>query len=166
MVYTMVFNVDGGCRGNGYRYAIGAAAACLMMPGSYKYRFKTSRLSTTNYDATNQRAEILAITMALKWALEKYDTLDSNPELDLTINSDSQYAVDCMNEWIYKWVRNGWTTTRGQPVKNRDLIEVASDLDDRVKELGIVEYVYIPREDNQCADKHCNEALDEMEDEN
>ncbi|KAI1204223.1 ribonuclease H-like domain-containing protein [Annulohypoxylon truncatum] len=163
MVYIMKFYVDGGCRRNGYDGAIGAAAACWMSSNPNVCQHWTKPLSTYEYNATNQRAEILAIILALELALEKYDNLDSDPKLDVTIHSDSRYAVGCMNEWIYTWANNGWRNARGGPVVNRDMIEEASDLDDRIKELGIVKYVYIPREQNNHADRACNKALDELE---
>lgn len=101
--------------------------------------------------------------MALEWALEKYETLCRRPELRVTIYSDSQYAVRCMNEWIYKWCRNGWLNSRGFEVVNRDLIEWASNLDDLVADLGSVDYVWIRREDNQAADELCRERLDKQD---
>ena len=52
----------------------------------------------------------------------------------------------------------------GNQVANRDLIEKASELDDQVKELGTVDYVWIPRDENQDADEAANGRLDEMED--
>ncbi len=76
------------------------------------------------------------------------------------MHSDSKYAIGCMNDWIYKWCRNGWTTSAGYEVANRDIIQEASDLDDRLKEEGDVRYVWIPREQNQDADRYANEALD------
>lgn len=112
---------------------------------------------------TNQRAEITAIIMALKWALAKYEELDSNPDLDVTIYSDSKYAVECMSNWIYKWVRNDWTSSAGHEVVNRDLIENASNLDDRVAELGSVKYSWVPRSQNTTADECCNELLNQLE---
>jgi len=48
----------------------------------------------------------------------------------------------------------------GYEVANRDLIQLASDLDDRVKELGSVRYIWVPRSENMEADQACNEALD------
>jgi ribonuclease HI len=65
-----------------------------------------------------------------------------------------------MNEWIYKWTRNGWRNASGNEVANRELIEEASDLDDQVKELGSVEYIWIPRAENEEADEACNRAMD------
>ncbi|KAH8673377.1 ribonuclease H-like domain-containing protein [Xylariales sp. PMI_506] len=165
MVYTMVFNVDGACRRNGQANAIGAAAACLHLRGGHKLLYRTRKLRTGYYDPapTNQRAEIAAIILALKWVLEKYEELDGYPRLDVTIRTDSRYAEGCMTEWIYKWVTNGWTNARGEAVANRDLIQKASDLDDRVAELGKIKYVWVPRSENTDADQFCNEALDEQE---
>lgn len=101
--------------------------------------------------------------MALEWALVKYDTLRGTPELQVTIYSDSQFAVSCMNDWIYKWCRNGWLNTRGREVVNRDLIERASHLDDLVADLGSIDYVWIRREDNETADELCRQRLDEQD---
>jgi len=38
----------------------------------------------------------------------------------------------------------------------------ASELDDRLKEEGSVEYRWIPREKNELADGYCNDTLDRM----
>lgn len=65
-----------------------------------------------------------------------------------------------MNEWIYKWSRNGWRNARGDEVANRDLIQEASDLDDQLKEEGTVTYTWIPRAENQDADEAANDAMD------
>ncbi|KAI0517763.1 ribonuclease H-like domain-containing protein [Xylaria bambusicola] len=163
MVYVMEFYVDGGCRGNGQPWAIGAAACVLKTRSGLSFH-RTVELSQYPNLPTNQRAEIAAIIVALKWALEKYQELDSSPRLDIRIHSDSRYAIGCMNEWIFKWVRNGWMNAAGNEVANRDLIEKASDLDDDVKELGSVEYIWVPRSQNEEADEACNDKLDELED--
>ncbi|KAF2103659.1 ribonuclease H-like protein, partial [Rhizodiscina lignyota] len=152
--------VDGGCRGNGRPGAIGAAAAVHMKKwGGHVYR--TRKLSRDPFP-TNQRAEILAIILGLEMALDKYDELDSDPDIDLRIFSDSKYAIGCMNEWIHKWVKNDWTTAAGYEVANRDLIEEASDLDDKVMEIGTVRYTWISIDENELADEYCNDAFDEQ----
>lgn len=164
MVYRMVFNVDGGCRGNGTPDAIGAVACCLQKPHGNRYECETRRLRNYPVPPTSQRAEIIAIIIALLWALKRYDKLRGYPILRVTIYSDSRYAVNCMTDWIYKWTRNGWTNSRGFGVANQDLIKDASFLDDLVKEIGSVEYVWVPRADNVNADSECQRALDEQED--
>jgi len=105
MVYIMDIYTDGGCRRNGRAGTIGAAAAV------FKTKYGTHKAWTIKLPGhprpTNQRAEITAIIVALLQALKKYRELASNPWLDVTIYSDSRYAVDCMTKWIYKWSRNG-----------------------------------------------------------
>lgn len=157
----MKIYVDGGCRRNGYSDAV-AAAAAVRMDRFGRYWHRQRRLSGRNI-ATNQRAEITAIILGLEMALEKYQDLNGCPRLKVTIHSDSQYAVKCLDQWVYKWANNGWINCQGREVANRDLIEKASNLDDRIRELGNVQYVWIPRCENSLADKHCNEEMDAME---
>ncbi|KAK2730730.1 hypothetical protein FQN55_005512 [Onygenales sp. PD_40] len=160
MVYRMEIYVDGGCRRNGYSDAMGAAAAIRQSRSGSKYWHRTRRLSKK---PTNQRAEITAIILGIQMALDAYDDLDSYPRLDVTIYSDSRYAVGCMTDWVYKWANNGWVNSRGVKVSNKNLIKKASALDDKLSELGNVTYSWIPRSENELADKHCNEELDAME---
>ena len=157
----MKMYVDGGCRGNGYSGAIGAAACVVHMRAGRKKTWTRVMLSDEN--PTNQRAEITAIMLALEQALARYDRLHSAPVLDLTIYTDSKYAQGCMSTWIHQWSENGWLNSRGSPVANRDLIQEASDLDDAVRVLGKVEYVWIPRSQNSEADEAANLAMDQME---
>ena len=39
----------------------------------------------------------------------------------LTIHTDSRYLKDGITAWIRKWKGNGWKTSAGTPVKNKDL---------------------------------------------
>lgn len=157
----MQIYADGGCRYNGKPNAIGVAA--VVFQSKYGREERWYRKLPRSPRPTSQRAEIAAIILALEQALERYRSLDSDPYLDVTISSDSRYAVNCMNEWVYKWSRNGWVNAAGFQLVNRDLIEKASDLDDLLKKEGDVRYVWVPRGDNQAADALCNEILDEME---
>ncbi|KAL8410410.1 hypothetical protein RB596_000191 [Gaeumannomyces avenae] len=159
MVYTMVFRVDGSCRGNGQDWAVGAAA-CIKENRWGKYSHKTVHLPSYP-SPTSQRAEITAIILAQRWALEKYEGLATDPVLDVTIYSDSQYAVNIMNDLIDKWRVNGWVTSRGLEVCNRDLIEEADNLDGRLRAEGDIRYVWVSRDKNELADQYCKEALDE-----
>lgn len=160
MVYVMEIYVDGGCRGNGQPDAIGAAAAVfkLRCGGATTW----TRVLLRYPPPKNQRAEITAIILAMERALAKYNELDSNSWLDVKIYSDSRYAIGCMTEWIYKWSINGWQNAAGNEVANRDLIEEAYELNVRLKDEGNVEYIWIPRAENQDADEACNDVMDEI----
>ncbi|KAL2825069.1 ribonuclease H-like protein [Aspergillus cavernicola] len=161
MVYTMQIHVDGGCRGNGKPWAIGAAAAARKnRKGNFTQSWTT--VLPSDPTPTNQRAEIAAIIIALKAALIKYQTLNTAPYLRLTIWSDSRYAIGCMTEWVKKWMNNGWVNAAGREVANRDLIEKAVGLARDVKRVGRVKYVFIPRDENEYADKLCNACMDKQ----
>lgn len=64
---------------------------------------------------TNQRAELTAIQRALEIAPR---------HRDVTIYTDSRYAIDCVTVWFIKWRRNKWLTADSKPVENRDLVEL------------------------------------------
>ncbi len=50
--------------------------------------------------------------------------------------------------------------TIGREVVNRDLIEQAADLQDELEEEGSVQYIWVPRSENEEADAAVNDALD------
>jgi len=63
---------------------------------------------------TNNRMELMAIYKAL-------EELEIGPPIILY--SDSMYAINALTAWGGSWVKKGWVTGEGKPVKNRDLIE-------------------------------------------
>ncbi|KAJ6123179.1 Ribonuclease H [Penicillium capsulatum] len=63
---------------------------------------------------TNQRAELTAILRGIDIAPR---------HRDVTIVTDSRYAIDCVTVWFINWRRNNWMTKDKKPVENRDLIE-------------------------------------------
>ena len=77
MVYTMEIYVDGGCRGNGQPGSIGAAAAVFKLRSGNQQAW--TKALPQYPPPTNQRAEITAIILALKQALEKLAELHTNP---------------------------------------------------------------------------------------
>ncbi|ETS75620.1 hypothetical protein PFICI_12564 [Pestalotiopsis fici W106-1] len=165
MPYRMVFNVDGGCRWNGQPNAIGAAAACLYYGRNDDY-WSRSEILPDSPTPTSSRAELMAINLALEWALERCEELHSDPYCIIEIYSDSQFAVDCMTYWRDIWPDNGWLNGRGCEVAKKDLLEKAFAKHHQIlDEFGEVNYYWIPREENDDADWECNEALDEKEDE-
>ena len=72
---------------------------------------------------TNQRAELTAILRALDIAPR---------HRDVTIFTDSQYAINCVTVWFTKWRRNNWMTAGNKPVDNKDLVEsILSKIEER-----------------------------------
>ncbi|KAF2761911.1 hypothetical protein EJ05DRAFT_496799 [Pseudovirgaria hyperparasitica] len=143
MVYNIVFEVDGGCRRNGAQQPVGAAAAIEKGP-SGRTKIHTERLERGESlpEPTSSRAELTAINLALKQALQKHDELRSSPKLNVEIRSDSKYAIGFANQ---------------------DLIKETCGLDEQIRERGDVNYEWIPRAFNRQADLACNRELDEQE---
>ena len=92
--------------------------ACLGNPGPggwgalLRYGKTERELSGGAADSTNNRMELLAAIMAL-------EALTSACEV--TLFTDSQYVQKGISEWLANWIRRGWKTAGGDPVKNQDL---------------------------------------------
>jgi len=64
--------------------------------------------------STNQAGELLG----LLHAIEAHTHVQ-----DLTIESDSAYAIGTYTSWMDGYRRRGWTTSAGKPVSNREIVE-------------------------------------------
>lgn len=75
-------------------------------------------------ETTNNRMELTAVVKVLSHIMANGIT-GFNPAKDkIEIHSDSAYVINAINDkWIIKWKLNGWKTTKGKDVKNRDLWE-------------------------------------------
>lgn len=63
---------------------------------------------------TNQVGELYAVLTALR----------AFPVEDLTIQIDSEYAMNVSTHWGAGWARRGWRTAAGDPVKNLPLVKL------------------------------------------
>ena len=94
--------------------------ACLGNPGPggwgalLRYKGRERELAGGEPDTTNNRMELMAAIMALETLTEA---------CDVVLITDSQYVRQGITEWMANWVRRGWKTAAGDPVKNRDLWE-------------------------------------------
>lgn len=98
-------HTDGACLGNP---GPGGWAALLCWRGVER------ELSGGEPATTNNRMELMAAIAAL-------ETLKEPCMVVLT--TDSQYVRQGITEWMAGWIRRGWKTSGGEPVKNRDLWE-------------------------------------------
>lgn len=64
---------------------------------------------------TNNVAEVSAVLEALKFFNKHFKCTK------IHFISDSQYVVQGINEWSKNWIKRGWKTNNGQPVKNVEL---------------------------------------------
>ncbi len=94
--------------------------ACLGNPGPggwgalLRWREVERELSGGESDTTNNRMELMAAIAALEALREPCDVI---------LTTDSQYVRQGIMDWLSNWIRRGWKTAGGDPVKNRDLWE-------------------------------------------
>jgi ribonuclease HI len=98
-------HTDGACLGNP---GPGGWAALLIHEG------RERELAGGEAQTTNNRMEMLAAIMALE-ALKS--------PCQVVLSTDSQYVQKGIGEWLPNWIRRGWKTAGGEPVKNKDLWE-------------------------------------------
>jgi ribonuclease HI len=84
--------------------------------------------SGSDTDTTNNRMELMALIAAA--ALVPEGT-------DMTVYSDSNLAVQTINEWAAGWERRGWKRKTG-PVENLDLVKEAFGAYRNRKDLNVV----------------------------
>ena len=108
-------HTDGACIGNPGPGGWGA----LLRHGSTE-----RELSGGEPDTTNNRMELMAAIAALE-AL--------SAPCDVVLHTDSQYVQKGISEWLPNWIRRGWKTAAGDPVKNKDLWQQLSEASARHK---------------------------------
>ena len=98
-------HTDGACLGNP---GPGGWAALLRCKG------REREVVGGEADTTNNRMELMAAIAALETLSEA---------CEIVLHTDSQYVRQGITQWMANWVRRGWKTAAGAPVKNRDLWE-------------------------------------------
>lgn len=98
-------HTDGACLGNP---GPGGWAALL------RWRGIERELAGGEAQTTNNRMELMAAIAALEGLKEP---------CEVVLTTDSQYVRQGITEWMAGWLRRGWKTAGGDPVKNRDLWE-------------------------------------------
>ena len=95
---------DGACSGNP---GPGGWGAILMLGKNRK------EISGGSENTTNNIMELTAVIEALK--------ILKRP-CKVNVYSDSAYVVNAfLQKWIYGWMKKGWKTASGDPVKNKEL---------------------------------------------
>lgn len=110
---------DGGCRSNGKRNAkAGYSVFFTDDQDSPFYNFNTTRLVVT--DPTNNKAELSGIKCIFKTINENLDLFKNR---NIIICTDSMYSINCLEKWYKSWIKNNWKNSKGEDVKNQDLIK-------------------------------------------
>lgn len=101
-------------------------------------------------NGTNNIAELSA-------AIESLQRIPENATV--TLCSDSQYTLKGLNEWMPGWIRKGWRTSTGEPVKNKALWQLLKKEYDARK--VTLEWVrgHNGHPENELADRLANQGL-------
>lgn len=99
-VYT-----DGSCEGNG------KTGACAGLGVYWIDGHALNTAKPVKGRATNNCGEIQAATLAIQIAKENFIK-------KLQINTDSNYLIKSVTEWMPKWKAKNWKSTTGQELKN------------------------------------------------
>lgn len=127
MKNNLTFYTDGACSGNPGSGGFGVVGMNTFDENKHVLFYNHSEKSVST---TNNREELKAILHVLNIA-EKY------PELSFTIYSDSAYAVNLINSWIYSWANNNWLNSKKKPVENLDLVKEIFSYLQKLKNVSI-----------------------------
>ena len=92
--------------------------SCLKNPGNggwaaiININDKIKKISGSVKDTTNNKMELMAPIKALQEIKEKQP---------IKIYTDSQYVRLGITDWVHKWMKNNWQTSKKEPVKNKEL---------------------------------------------
>ena len=92
--------------------------SCLKNPGNGGWAAiinvdnKIKKISGSVKDTTNNKMELMAPIKAL---------LEIKEQQPIEIYTDSQYVKLGITDWIHKWIKNNWQTSKKEPVKNKEL---------------------------------------------
>ena len=85
----------------------------------FVYNIYTDRSAKT----TNNREELKAILYALKnYGINIYSLSDKEFEYIPIVYSDSAYAINTYNDWMWRWAANNWKKADGFIPENLDII--------------------------------------------
>ena len=71
-------------------------------------------------DTTNNRMELESILYVMKnFGASIFDDFFQPP----TVYSDSAYAVNALNDWVWNWAKNGWRKSDNSEPENLDLFK-------------------------------------------
>ena len=99
---------DGACSGNPGPGGWGVLMRALDGANVVKQR----ELQGGEPATTNNRMELMAAISALEALTEA---------CEVAMHTDSRYVQQGISEWLPNWLRRGWKTAGGDPVKNQDL---------------------------------------------
>ncbi|KAF3911283.1 hypothetical protein AA313_de0208955 [Arthrobotrys entomopaga] len=164
--HTILIYTDGACLDNG---TPNARAGCAFhfrpagrtvageTSGITKFRLENAGPGGVVAPQTSNRAELRAVIAVLQFRVWY-----GEGHRHLVIASDSEYVCLGVTQWVRKWGREGWLTSAGRPVANRDLWEeLLKELRQYQRQGMVVSFWRVPRGVNTIADAAAKMAAEE-----
>lgn len=130
---------DGNCKKNGKQGAKAGYAVYFTDDEDSKY-FPFNVTSIVAETPTNQKAELLAMKKLFEIVQDNHAIFHGKT---LVVVTDSMYALKCVSEWSKTWASNGWKTTKGEPVKNGDIIRSITQLYENIKQSVAIVFKHV-----------------------
>jgi ribonuclease HI len=120
-----VFYTDGACSGNPGKGGFGVVQMGQVTIPKRNQLGNIEKVTLPSieysYDkhsdlTTNNREELKAIIHVMKLAA-------ADPRSEYLVYSDSAYAVNMINNWIWSWAKNNWCNSKHKEVENIDLVK-------------------------------------------
>lgn len=141
---------DGGCRGNGKKKNIGGWGVYLVYKGQAKC------LCGGTKNTTNNAMELTSCVKGLE-SLKRKD-------LPVEVVMDSAYVINGITKWIFSWVRNGWMTSKKEPIENKALWQTLYELKKSFKSIEFTKVKgHASNVGNNKADELANKAMDDLD---
>lgn len=119
----MIIYTDGACQGNGKDVNKGGFGV-VVLDKDENLLYNYSRLSE---NTTNNREELKAILYSfLNYGVNINNQFLFNLDIPI-VYSDSAYAVNTLNDWMFNWANRGWLKSDNQKPENLDLIQAYYD---------------------------------------
>ena len=111
-------------------YEVYTDGSCLGNPGRGGWAVVSDKFVVCDNTSrtTNNIMEMTAVVKALERCIDHH-------ELRARIYTDSNYVKNGITQWIHNWKKNGWKTSSGGDVKNKELWMKIDKLQEQMKEV-------------------------------
>ena len=117
-------------------------------PGGWAVVGPDIKLCGGKHHTTNNAMEMTAVIMAIQECLKRGIH-------EIRLFTDSTYVKNGITSWIKNWKKNGWHTSTGTPVKNRELWV---QIDSLSRQMKIVEWHWVKAHNGNAE----NEEVDKL----
>ncbi|KAF2110283.1 ribonuclease H-like domain-containing protein [Lophiotrema nucula] len=158
--YRIIFT-DGACTNNGQPAAKAGVGVAYGNTDGSQLSIPITDLADNFPLRSNQRAELYAAQLGLEFLAEADGANTKEPtgkpkgkSEAWIIATDSEYVVKGMTEWLPRWKRNDWCTSKGTTPANLDLFLALDGVMTKHEAKNVkIGFWHIPREHNKLADR-------------